>query len=303
MKTLASVDIGSNGARLLIKTFEPNAEKGVVIRKVMYLRIPLRLGEDVFTIGKISKGRRTKMKHMLKAFRQLMHLYHVDDYRACATAAMRDASNGDKVINSTRKQTGIRLDIIKGKEEALLLRNNIVGHPDYQHGNFAFIDVGGGSTEVSIISDGQLISSHSYNVGTLRMLSGKVEKEYWDQIRAELAGHAQGIDQLTIIGSGGNINKLYKLTAKKADTRRMTISDLRKIYARLTAMTLEQRMDTYGLRADRADVIVPAAEIFLMAAEALACQEIEVPNISLADSIVDGLYNDKYTATAAGKTK
>lgn len=296
MKTLASVDIGSNGARLLIKTFEPDAEKGVIIRKVMYLRIPLRLGEDVFTIGKISRSRQDKMKHMLKAFRQLMHLYRVDDYRACATAAMRDASNGDKVISRTRKQTGIKLDIIKGKEEALLLRNNIVGHPDYQHGNFAFIDVGGGSTEVSIISDGQLISSHSYNIGTLRMLSGKVEKEYWEQIRRELAEHAQGIDQLTIIGSGGNINKLYKLATRKADAKRMTIKDLKKIYAKLTAMSMQERMDAYGLRADRADVIVPAAEIFLMAAEVMGCEEIEVPNISLADSIVDGLYNDKYTA-------
>ncbi|HEY9551870.1 MAG TPA: Ppx/GppA family phosphatase, partial [Prevotella sp.] len=152
MKTLASIDIGSNGARLLIKTFEPNVENSVVIRKVIYLRIPLRLGEDVFSIGKISKSRQDKMKHMLKAFKQLMRLHNVDDYRACATAAMRDATNGDEVIRRVHKQTGIQLDVIKGKEEALLLRNNIIGHPDYQHGNFAFIDVGGGSTEVSIIT-------------------------------------------------------------------------------------------------------------------------------------------------------
>lgn len=128
------------------------------------------------------------------------------------------------------------------------------------------------------------------------MLSGKVEKEYWEQIRRELAEHAQGIDQLTIIGSGGNINKLYKLATRKADAKRMTIKDLKKIYAKLTAMSMQERMDAYGLRADRADVIVPAAEIFLMAAEVMGCEEIEVPNISLADSIVDGLYNDKYTA-------
>ena len=296
MKTLASIDIGSNGARLLIKTFEPNVENSVVIRKVIYLRIPLRLGEDVFSIGKISKSRQDKMKHMLKAFKQLMRLHNVDDYRACATAAMRDATNGDEVIRRVHKQTGIQLDVIKGKEEALLLRNNIIGHPDYQHGNFAFIDVGGGSTEVSIITNGQLISSHSYNLGTLRMLSGKVEKEYWEQTKLELAQHAQNINDLVIIGSGGNINKLFKLTAKKTENKRMAVGSLKYIYTKLVGMSVEERMDAYGLRADRADVIVPAAEIFLMAAEALGCKEIEVPNISLADSIVDGLYNDRYSA-------
>ncbi|HEY9551311.1 MAG TPA: Ppx/GppA family phosphatase, partial [Prevotella sp.] len=137
---------------------------------------------------------------------------------------------------------------------------------------------------------------HSYNLGTLRMLSGKVEKEYWEQTKLELAQHAQNINDLVIIGSGGNINKLFKLTAKKTENKRMAVGSLKYIYTKLVGMSVEERMDAYGLRADRADVIVPAAEIFLMAAEALGCKEIEVPNISLADSIVDGLYNDRYSA-------
>ena len=178
MTTLAAIDIGSNGARLLIKRFDPEAPREEDrIKKIMFIRIPLRLGKDVFTLGKVSKEREKMMLHMMKGFKQFMKLNDVEAFRACATSAMRDAENGKKVLKKIEKQTGIKLEIIKGQEEAQLLYNNLVEKTDSNEGNFAYIDVGGGSTEVSIIHDGTLAESFSYNMGTLRMLSGKVTAE------------------------------------------------------------------------------------------------------------------------------
>lgn len=174
---LAAIDIGSNGARLLIKNFRTASDGSQQISRVMYMRVPLRLGSDVFTLGKISKERMLMMKHMLKAFKQIMKLNQVDDYRACATSAMRDAENGKKVLNKLRKSTGINIEIINGREEARLLCNNIVENIGSAKGNYAYIDVGGGSTEISLLHDGALTHSQSYNIGTLRMLGGMVSKE------------------------------------------------------------------------------------------------------------------------------
>lgn len=292
MKKLAAIDIGTNGARLLIKSFEPTPDGEVRIKRIMYMRVPLRLGMDVFTSGKISKLRQSMMKDMLKAYKFIMHLNGVDQYRACATAAMRDAKNGPKVMRMIKKRVGIRLEIISGKEEAMLLCNNILENPAYQKGNYAFIDVGGGSAEVSLITDGQLVSSRSYNIGTLRILNDKMEKDDWNQMRLELTEHAKDMKEIHIIGSGGNINKLFKLANTKKEVRKITIEQLQAIYDKLCPLSVEERMTQFELKPDRADVIIPAAEIFLMAAKALNTKNIEVPNISLADSIVDGLYKD-----------
>lgn len=187
MTTLAAIDIGSNGARLLIKRFDPEAPREEDrIKKIMFIRIPLRLGKDVFTLGKVSKEREKMMLHMMKGFKQFMKLNDVDAFRACATSAMRDAENGKKVLKKIEKQTGIKLEIIKGQEEAQLLYNNLVEKTDSNEGNFAYIDVGGGSTEVSIIHDGTLAESFSYNMGTLRMLSGKVTADTENCLRKPL---------------------------------------------------------------------------------------------------------------------
>ena len=172
---VAAIDIGSNGARLLIKNFfRKNSIEEPKISRVMYMRVPLRLGKDVFTLGKISKEREEKMREMLKAFKHIMRLNDVISYRACATSAMRDAENGDKVLKRLYKKTGIRVEIIKGQEEARLLCNNMIENSECVVGDFAYIDVGGGSTEISLIHNGLLAHSKSYNIGTLRMLSGKV---------------------------------------------------------------------------------------------------------------------------------
>ena len=234
------------------------------------------------------------MKHMLKAFRQLMKLNQVDDYRACATSAMRDAENGKKVLDKLRKATDIDIEIINGREEARLLCNNIVENIGSASGNYAYIDVGGGSTEISLLHDGQLSHSHSYNIGTLRMLGGMVSKETVENMKADLRRFAQDMPDVRMIGSGGNINKLFKLTHSGKDPREVTIAEIKDVYAKLKQLSVDERIEQYGLKADRADVIIPASEIFMIVADALGCDSIQVPNISLADSIIDGLYRTKY---------
>ena len=174
-KTYAAIDIGSNGARLLIKRFDDNAPEFDRIKRVLFIRVPLRLGKDVFTLGKISKEREVMMMHMMKGFKHFMLLNQVDDYRACATAAMRDAENGKKIMKTIMQETGIKLEIIRGEEEARLLCNNVIEQTNSNSGSYAYVDVGGGSTEISLLHDGVLAESHSFNIGTLRMLSGMLK--------------------------------------------------------------------------------------------------------------------------------
>ena len=290
---IAAIDIGSNGARLLIKSFDDNAPESSRIKKLLFVRIPLRLGKDVFALGKISKERQRMMMHMMKGFRQFMELYNVEHFRACATSAMRDAENGKKVMRRIKKETGIRLEIIPGAEEAQLLCNNLVENTESGVGNFAYVDVGGGSTEISLLHDGVLAESHSFNVGTLRMLAGAVTPEERNAMCRMLEKYAEDFPGTKLIGSGGNINRLFRLAKVKGDSRSLSVTTLKQLYAELAPLSLEERMEQFKLKDDRADVIIPAAEIFLLVARSLKCEDILVPNISLADSIVDGIYRDQ----------
>lgn len=292
-KTYAAIDIGSNGARLLIKRFDDNAPEFDRIKRILFIRVPLRLGKDVFTLGKISKEREVMMMHMMKGFKHFMLLNQVDDYRACATAAMRDAENGKKIMKTIMQETGIKLEIIRGEEEARLLCNNVIEQTNSNSGSYAYVDVGGGSTEISLLHDGVLAESHSFNIGTLRMLSGKVTNATKYQMRGMLDMYAEEFPGAQIIGSGGNINKLFKLTHNKNDEKVIKVSELKEIYQELAQLNEEERKEKYGLKDDRVDVIIPAAEIFLMVANGLKCDTIYVPNISLADSIVDGMYRSQ----------
>ena len=294
--TLAAIDIGSNGARLLIKKFDDSAPEFERIRKLMFIRVPLRLGKDVFTLGKISKERAEMMLHMMKGFKQFMLLYDVQAFRACATSAMRDAENGKKVMKRIFDKTGINLEIIPGSAEAQLLCNNLVENTESNVGNFAYVDVGGGSTEISLLHDGILAESHSFNIGTLRLLSGNVKTEEWNNLKTMLEEYAQEFPDTRIIGSGGNINKLYRLVKDKNSNKKFNVEQLRTIHEQLSQLSIEERKVKFNLKDDRADVIVPAGEIFLTVAGHLKCDEIIVPNISLADSIVDGLYRDMKSA-------
>lgn len=290
---IAAIDIGSNGARLLIKSFDDNAPASSRIRKLLFVRIPLRLGQDVFTLGKVSKERQHMMMHMMKAFRQFMLLYKVEHFRACATSAMRDADNGKKVMRRIEKETGIRLEIIPGAEEAQLLCNNLVENTDSGVGNYAYVDVGGGSTEISLLHDGVLAESHSFNIGTLRLLAGAVTQEERNAMCSVLENYAREFPDTKIIGSGGNINRLFKLAKVKGDSRELPVERIRELHDILAPLSLEERKLKFKLKDDRADVIVPAAEIFMTVASILDCDSIVVPNISLADSIVDGIYKEQ----------
>lgn len=292
-KCYAAIDIGSNAVRLLIKKEEEN--ENLVSRrlsKVMMLRVPLRLGFDVFLLGELSDGKAVKLRRLMKAFRQLMKIYEVTDYRACATSAMRDARNGKAVIKKVLKDTGIRIEIIDGQEEARMIYNNHVECLEDRTGNYIYVDVGGGSTEINLLTNGVLVQSLSYNVGTVRMLSNAVREEVWEQMKDDLTRLTADFPDINIIGSGGNINKLYRLADKKdKKLQRMPIASLQELYDQLSPLTPEQRMKEFSLKADRADVIVPAARIFLTIAETVKAQYVHVPVIGLADGIIDSLYS------------
>ena len=295
----AAIDIGSNGARLLIKNVKEDTMGNVEFTKVLFLRIPLRLGKDVFTLGEISEDRERMMLCMIKSYKQLMKLYQVSTYRACATSAMRDARNGAKILKKIRKQTGIDIEILDGSEEAKILYNNSIESSESVNGNYAYVDVGGGSTEISLLSDGLLVGSCSYNIGTIRLLSGAVAPDVVERMRHDLEAYAALYPSITIVGSGGNINKLSRLfheSSKKSKQNVLPVRNLQQIHDEMKPMTLNERIATYGLKTDRADVIIPAAEIFLTVAKALKCEEIHVPNISLADGIIDGLYKQAIKA-------
>ena len=287
----AAIDIGSNAVRLLIKSIDREAVQEKKIKKVMMLRVPLRLGFDVFSIGELSEKKADKLRRLMKAFRQLMKIYDVDDYRACATSAMRDARNGRTIIKKIEKDTGIRIEIIDGQEEARMIYNNHRECMEDRLGNYMYVDVGGGSTEINLLTNGELVWSVSYNIGTVRMLSNAVKEGTWQQMEEELMKVTEGVAAINIIGSGGNINKLFRLADKKdKKLQRLPVSSLQTVYDVLKPLTPEERVEAFSLKQDRADVIVPAAEIFLKIAEVVHAEYIYVPVIGLSDGIIDNLY-------------
>ena len=287
----AAIDIGSNAVRLLIKSIDREAVQEKKIKKVMMLRVPLRLGFDVFSIGELFEKKADKLRRLMKAFRQLMKIYDVDDYRACATSAMRDARNGRTIIKKIEKDTGIRIEIIDGQEEARMIYNNHIECMEDRLGNYMYVDVGGGSTEINLLTNGELVWSVSYNIGTVRMLSNAVKEGTWQQMEEELMKVTEGVAAINIIGSGGNINKLFRLADKKdKKLQRLPVSSLQTVYDVLKPLTPEERVEAFSLKQDRADVIVPAAEIFLKIAEVVHAEYIYVPVIGLSDGIIDNLY-------------
>lgn len=287
----AAIDIGSNAVRLLIKSIDREAVQEKKIKKVMMLRVPLRLGFDVFSIGELSEKKADKLRRLMKAFRQLMKIYDVDDYRACATSAMRDARNRRTIIKKIEKDTGIRIEIIDGQEEARMIYNNHIECMEDRLGNYMYVDVGGGSTEINLLTNGELVWSVSYNIGTVRMLSNAVKEGTWQQMEEELMKVTEGVAAINIIGSGGNINKLFRLADKKdKKLQRLPVSSLQTVYDVLKPLTPEERVEAFSLKQDRADVIVPAAEIFLKIAEVVHAEYIYVPVIGLSDGIIDNLY-------------
>lgn len=299
-KCYAAIDIGTNAVRLLIKKIKQDENlENKRLTKVLLLRVPLRLGFEVFSLGIVSDVKAVKLRRLMKAFRQLMKIYEVTDYRACATSAMRDAKNGKSVIKKILKDTGIDIEVIDGQEEARTIYNNHVECMEDNVGNYIYVDVGGGSTEINLMVNGELVKSYSYNIGTVRMLSNAVKEETWQQMKEDLTQLSVEYQGVNIIGTGGNINKLYRLAGKKDKKKlRLPVTSLKVLYDELKPLTPEQRMEAFSLKADRADVIIPAAEIFLTIAEIVKAGYVHVPVIGLADGIIDDLYAKSISSTS-----
>jgi exopolyphosphatase / guanosine-5'-triphosphate,3'-diphosphate pyrophosphatase len=286
----AAIDIGSNAMRLLFcRVYEVNGKPHFA--KEELLRMPIRLGEDVFTKGRISDLKEERLITTLKGFHELIKAYKVDDFRAVATSAMRDASNGIEIIARAKKDAGITVEIIDGKVEASLVFSNHIEELLNPKHAYLYIDVGGGSTELTLYFNQKVLAARSFNIGTVRMLVDKVNKDEWDEMKAWLKQSIVGIHPLHGIGSGGNINKMFKMSNKK-ETKHLNYDKLKGLYEMLSSYTYQERIERLGLKPDRADVIVPAAKIFLTIMKTADIEKIYVPQIGLSDGIVHELYDN-----------
>ncbi len=287
----ASVDIGSNAARLLFaNVFE--VEGKVFVEKATLVRIPTRLGVDVYSNGKISDAKADNLIKTLKAFKLLIDVYNPVAYDACATAAMREAKNGEKLLQKIQEKVGFNVRLIDGIEEAnIIRRTNKIGF-EQPHDLTMYIDVGGGSTDVSVILNEEILEVISFKIGTLRLIKQKVKEKEWERLNDFLKKYRDNYGNINVIGSGGNINKINKLFGDPVSFT-LSTGQLTDAFYYLKDFTLQERMEKLGLRPDRADVIVPAAEIFLYILNIIEVKKILVPKIGLADGLVYQLY-EKY---------
>ena len=283
----AAIDIGSNAMRLLFcRAYEVNGKPH--FSKEELIRVPIRLGEDVFLNGKISGKKIEKLTTAMIAFQKLIAVYEVDAFRVVATSAMRDASNSNEVIEHIKKESGLKIEIIDGKLEAQLVFSNHIEEMLNPKHAYMYIDVGGGSTELTLYHNQKVIASKSFNIGTVRMLLNKVEKDEWDYMKDWIKKTTLGIHPIHAIGSGGNINKIYKMTKK--ENNNISYSKLKGIYEMLNSYTYNERVEVLSLKPDRADVIVHAAKIFITIMKTAEMETIFVPQIGLSDGIVHDLY-------------
>jgi exopolyphosphatase/guanosine-5'-triphosphate,3'-diphosphate pyrophosphatase len=295
---LAAIDIGSNAARLLITEVSQDREGNPQFNKLNLVRVPLRLGFDVFEKGEISKEKRGMVLQTMKAYGHLINAYGVKNVIACATSAMRDASNSSDLIRKVKLETGLEIEIISGDLEAsLIYENHVAEHMDTEH-SYLYIDVGGGSTELTFFADGKLVFKQSFNIGTIRLLKDMVDEKKWDEMKDFIKVKTKGFKQITAIGTGGNINKVFSLSKKK-DGKPLNLELLKDYYKEIASFSLEDRINIYKLREDRADVIVPALQIYINVMRWADAAEIYVPKIGLADGLIQHLY---YELAAKGIT-
>lgn len=284
----AAVDIGSNAMRLLFCRAYDLAGKAHFSKEEL-IRLPIRLGEDVFLHGKISDKKIEKLVTAMRGFHELIKVYEVDGYRAVATSAMRDASNSNEVIKRILNETGLNVEIIDGKLEAQLVFSNHIEEMLNPKHAYLYIDVGGGSTELTLYDNQKVVTAKSFNIGTVRMLLNKVEKEEWENMKEWIKKSTHGVKPLHAIGSGGNINKIFKMTKK--ENKNLSYQKLKSIHDMLNSYTVEERMDVLGLKPDRADVIVHASKIFTTIMKTADIDDIFVPQIGLSDGIIHDLYD------------
>jgi exopolyphosphatase/guanosine-5'-triphosphate,3'-diphosphate pyrophosphatase len=295
---LSAVDIGSNAVRLLFTEVFKNKEGEDVFRKISLVRLPIRLGEDAFIHGKIKKEKAEKLQKTLEAYNLLNKVYGVVGYRVCATSAMREASNSAELIEKIKKSCGINIEILPGKREAEIIYENHVAESLNPKGSYLYVDVGGGSTELSIFKRGERIKSESFDIGTLRIKNKIVKDSTWVEMQEWLEKNSLKYEPLLIIGTGGNINTLYKM-AKLKDYAPFFYKQLKDLNQNLKSYSQKDRVEKLGLRPDRADVIVPASDIFLKIMKWSSIMEIMVPKLGLADGIIHELYTQQIAATSS----
>ena len=285
---LAAIDIGSNAARLLICEVVKH-DKEIEFSKLNLIRIPLRLGFDVFEKGYIGFRKKKMLLNTIDAFSALMKVYEVDHYIACATSAMRDASNSKEIIKEIKADTGIKVEVISGDLEAEIIYENHIAELLDANKSYLYIDVGGGSTEVTLFHKSAVAFQKSFNIGTVRILTNKVDDATWEDLKQTLKEIGKTYPKLVAIGSGGNINKIFSMINSK-NIKSVPVEVIREFLRVLEPMTVEERMHTYLLKRDRADVIVPALRIYANTMKWANIDEIHVPKIGLADGLINHLY-------------
>lgn len=288
---LAAIDIGSNACRLLIDEVIQSPQGKTDFVKVSLVRVPLRLGFDVFEKGEITPERETNLIKTLQAYKLLLEVYDVKHLKACATSAMRDARNSLEILKRAKEETGIDIKIISGQEEASYIYENHVAENMSRDETYLYIDVGGGSTELTFFSDGKLAAKESFNIGTIRILKNLVIESEWDNMKDFIKQKKADYHHITAIGSGGNINKIFSLSKRK-EGKSLNLELLRNYYKEFSSLSLAERMSFYKFREDRADVIIPALLIYINVMRWAETEEIFVPKIGLADGLIHNLYDE-----------
>ncbi|MGV3528841.1 MAG: exopolyphosphatase [Flavisolibacter sp.] len=291
---LAAIDIGSNAARLLITDVIKTPQQKEDFVKLSLVRVPLRLGFDVFDTGAISQEKKERFIKTIQSYQLLLDVYQVDHYISAATSAMRDATNAVEILEEVKQRTGISIEVISGQQEASYIYENHFAEGLNKDETYLYVDVGGGSTELTFFSDGKLVAKESFNIGTIRMLKNQVEEKHWSQMKKFIKEIASGLHHITVIGSGGNINKVFSLSKKK-EGKPLNLELLRNYYKEFSSLTLAERMALYHFREDRADVIVPALLIYINVMRWADADEIYVPKIGLADGLIH-ILNDRIKA-------
>ena len=289
VKKLAAIDIGSNAIRILIANVVQEVGDHPVYMKSEMIRVPIRLGQDSFTVGEISKKNMKRVVKAMKAFKLIMKVNGVKHYMACATSALRESNNADELIARVKKKSKIKIEVIDGRKEAEIISNTTILDSFGQNRNYLYVDVGGGSTEFSVLQEGKRIVSKSFKTGTVRMINNMVNEKVWFEIEKWIQTHTAGIEKIALLGSGGNINKIFKLSNTK-EGKPLTYIKINTFYQDLKMLTYEQRILKYNLNLDRADVILPALEIYLKALKWSGATKVFVPKIGLADGMIKMMY-------------
>jgi len=289
VKKLAAIDIGSNAIRILISNVVQVEGEHPVFMKSEMIRVPIRLGEDSFTVGEISPKNIKRVVKAMKAFKLIMKINGVKNYMACATSALRESSNADELIAKVKKKAGIKIELIDGKKEAEIISYTTILANQGHNSNYLYVDVGGGSTEFSVLKNGKRIVSKSFKAGTVRMINYMVNDKVWLEIEKWIKMNTKGIEKIQLLGSGGNINKVFKLSNIK-DGNPITYFNLKSFYQDLKKLSYKERILRYNLNLDRADVILPALEIYLKALKWSGATKVFVPKIGLSDGMIKMMY-------------